>query len=114
MKTTTRYCYACDLKNDPELIATYKRYHKKGNVWPAIIASIKTAGIEQLDIYLTGNRLFMIMEVNEEFDPEKKATRDTANQEVQKWEALMWEFQQGLPWAKPGQKWVPLEHIFEL
>ena len=67
-----RYCLALDLKDDPALIAEYEKHHQ--HVWPEIIKSIKDSGIEVLDIYRTGNRLFMIMEVNEDFSFEKKAT----------------------------------------
>jgi L-rhamnose mutarotase len=105
-----RYCLALDLKNDPELIKEYEDYHQK--VWPSIIESIKEEGIEMLEIYRTGNRLFMIMEVKEWFSFEHKAEADTANAKVQEWETLMWKFQQALPWAKEGEKWVRMEKIF--
>ena len=109
-----RYCFALDLKDDDQLIAEYERYHAAGGVWPEILDSIKNAGIEVLDIYRTGNRLFMIMEVNEDFSFEKKAAMDAANPKVQAWEELMWKFQQPLPWAKEGEKWVLMEKIFDL
>ena len=57
-----RYCFALDLKDDPESIVAYKRYHQE--VWPAIVRSIKDAGILDLEIYCVSNRLFMIMEVD--------------------------------------------------
>ncbi len=107
-----RYCLALDLKNDPALIAEYEKYHR--NVWPEIIKSIKDAGIAVLDIYRTGNRLCMIMEVDEDFSFEKKAAADRYNPTVQEWEALMWKFQQALPWAKAGEKWILMDKIFEL
>ena len=109
-----KYCFALDLKDDPDLIAGYERYHAPGGVWPEIIDSIKSAGIEVLDIYRTGNRLFMIMEVSEDFSFEKKADSDAANPKVQAWEELMWKFQQPLPWAKENEKWVLMKNIFEL
>ena len=108
----TRYCLALDLKNDPDLIAEYENYHK--NVWPEIIENIKGSGIEVLDIYRTGNRMFMIIEANDNFSFEKKALMDSANPKVQEWEELMWKFQQALRWAKPGQKWILMDKIFEL
>ena len=108
----TRYCLALDLKNDTELITEYEKYHK--NVWPEIIESIKGSGIEALDIYRTGNRMFMIIEANDKFSFEKKALMDSANPKVQDWEELMWKFQQALPWAKPGEKWILMDKIFSL
>lgn len=109
---TRRYCLALNLVDDPVLIAEYERWHRA--VWPGILASIRDAGIEAMEIYRTGNRLFMIMEVTPDFSFEAKARADAANPQVQEWEQLMWKFQQALPFAKPGEKWVLMEKIFEL
>jgi len=108
----TRYCFALDLKDDPQLIAAYEQYHQ--SVWPEIITSIKEAGIKVLDIYRVANRLFMIMEVGEDFSFEKKAALDAKNEIVLQWEKLMWEYQQALPTAQPGEKWVLMQKIFTL
>lgn len=109
---TRRYSLTLDLKHDPALIAAYRKYHEK--VWPEIIQSLKDAGIEDMEIYLLGTRMFMIMEVNESFSFEKKARADQNNPRVQEWEELMWKFQKALPQAKPGEKWLPMERIFKL
>ncbi len=111
---TQRYCYACDLKDDSKLIEEYKKHHAKGNTWPEINKSIRDAGIVDMEIYLTGNRLFMIMEVDDSFSTEKKAKMDAENPKVQEWETLMWDYQQALPWAKDGEKWIAIERIFKL
>ena len=107
-----KYCLALDLKDDAKLIEEYEHYHK--NVWPEIIESIKGSGIEVLDIYRTGNRMVMIIEANEDFSFEKKSAMDAANPKVEEWEKLMWRFQQPLPWAKTGEKWILMDKIFEL
>lgn len=107
-----RYCLALDLKDDPQLIAEYKRYHEK--IWPEITKSIKDSGVEDLEIYLLGSRLFMIMEVNEAFSFAAKAEADRTNPKVQEWEKLMWKFQKPLPQAKPGEKWILMDRIFKL
>ena len=107
-----RFCLTLDLKNDPALIAEYRRCHEK--IWPEITASIRDSGIENMQIYLRGTRMFMIMDVNDKFSFDAKARADRANPKVQQWEALMWKFQQALPDAKPGEKWLPLELIFQL
>ena len=111
---TQRYCYSCDLKDDPKLISEYKKYHTQENVWPEITQSIKDAGIIDMEIYITGNRMFMIIEVDKTFDPIKKNEMDANNLKVQEWEKLMWNFQQKNPWAKDGEKWVKLEKRFKL
>lgn len=111
---TKRLCYSCDLKDNPELIKEYKAYHADGHAWPEITESIRDAGIIDMEIYLTGNRMFMIMEVDETFDPVKKGEMDANNPKVQEWENLMWKYQQELPWAKDGEKWIALEQIFKL
>lgn len=109
---TKRHCFALDLKDDPALIEEYKAYHQ--NVWPEIIASIKDSGIEQADIYLVGNRLFMIIDVNDEFTFEAKQAADLSNNKVVEWEDLMWTFQQQLPWATGDEKWLLMDKIFTL
>ncbi|HEV8286045.1 MAG TPA: L-rhamnose mutarotase [Chitinophagaceae bacterium] len=107
-----RYCLALDLKNDLSLIAEYEECHQK--VWPEILQSIKDSGIEQMEIYRIFNRLFMIMEVNDDFSFEKKAAMDNKNKKVQEWENLMWKYQQAIPGSKPGEKWVMMNQIFSL
>lgn len=107
-----RHCFALDLKDDERLIAEYEAYHQK--VWPEIIQSIKNSGITSLEIYRVSNRLFMIMETNHNFSFEKKSVMDAQNITVQEWEELMWQYQQALPMAKPGEKWLLMNKIFEL
>jgi L-rhamnose mutarotase len=107
-----RFCLTLDVKNDPKLIAQYKKYHEK--IWPEITESIKDSGIEDMEIYLLGTRMFMIMEVNDSFSFQKKAKADRANPRVQEWEELMWKFQQALPNAKAGEKWLKMDRIFKL
>ena len=107
-----RYCLALDLKDDPQLIAEYERYHE--NIWPEITKSIREAGIENMEIYRAGTRMFMIIEAGENFSFESKAESDKANPKVQEWEKLMWKFQKPLPEAKPGEKWLLMRRIFKL
>jgi L-rhamnose mutarotase len=107
-----RYCLALDLKDDPQLIKEYDEHHK--NVWPEIIQSIKESGIESMEIYRVGNRLFMIMEVNDSFSFQRKALMDQTNSHVNTWEVLMWKYQQALPVANRGEKWILMECIFKL
>lgn len=110
----TRHCFALDLVDDPALIAEYEHWHKSENAWPEIKKSILDAGITQMEIYRTGNRLFMIMETDDNYDADRKKNMDNSNPKVQEWESLMWKFQQPLPWAKEGEKWIKMDNIFKL
>ena len=107
-----RFCLALDLVDDPTLIKEYENYHK--NIWKEITASIKDAGILDMEIYRVDNRLFMIMETEDDFSFDKKNVMDSSNAKVQEWEQLMWKYQQALPSAKKGEKWVLMERIYKL
>jgi L-rhamnose mutarotase len=107
-----RFCLALDLVDDPALIAEYEKYHEK--IWPEIKASILDAGVTDLEIYRISNRLFMILEATDAFTFAHKAAMDAANPKVQEWETLMWTYQQALPLAKPGEKWLLMDKIFDL
>jgi L-rhamnose mutarotase len=107
-----RHCLTLDLKDDPVLIAEYKRYHER--IWPEITASLRESGIQDAEIYLLGTRLFMILEVGENFSFASKMKTDLENEKVREWEQLMWKFQKPLSQAKPGEKWLLMERIFKL
>jgi L-rhamnose mutarotase len=108
-----RFCLALDLKDDPQLIREYEQWHAPGSAWPEVTQHDIDAGITNIEIYRTGNRMFMILETDDSFTFEKKAVMDAANPKVQEWEKLMWKFQQPLPWAKEGQKWILMDKIFQ-
>jgi len=107
-----RYCLTLDLKDDPALIAEYKKYHEK--IWPEITASLRESGIEDAEIFLLGTRMCMILDVNEHFSFEAKTEADRKNLKVQEWEELMWKFQKPMPQAANSEKWLRMERIFKL
>lgn len=107
-----RYCLALDLKDDPQLIAQYESHHEK--VWPEVIDSISSAGILSMQIFRVSNRLFMIMDAEDDFDFFERSRSDSGNPRVIEWEELMWKYQQALPMAAPGEKWVLMKKVFDL
>jgi L-rhamnose mutarotase len=109
-----RFCFALDLADEPELIERYRHWHRPGGPPEAINRSIRAADVRELEIWLTGPRLFMIMDVGASFDPAAKADADADDPDVRAWERLMWEFQRPLPWAAAGEKWVAMERIYAL
>ncbi len=107
-----RYCLTLDLKNDEALIAEYEAHHKK--LLPEILDSIRDAGITDMVIYRHQNRLCMIMETEDDFDFDMKNKMDAQNPEVQKWEDLMWKYQQPIAGSARGEKWIIMNPIFNL
>jgi L-rhamnose mutarotase len=109
-----RYLLFLDLRDDPALIADYEAHHAADAVPPAIVRSIRDAGILNMEIFRSGNRLAMLMEAEDGFDPAARALADRTSPEVIAWEALMDRFQQRLPWAQAGEKWLAGQRIFSL
>jgi L-rhamnose mutarotase len=109
-----RRCYVLDLHDDPALIAEYERWHRADTIWPEVVASLQAAGIRELAIHRAGDRLVMLMDVDDGYDPAAKAAADAADPAVQAWEALMWRFQKPLPDAAPGEKWREATRVFAL
>ena len=62
-----RYCQTLDLRDNPELIAEYRRRHSAAHVWPEILAGIREVGILEMEIYILGTRLVMIVETPADF-----------------------------------------------
>ncbi|HEX8302664.1 L-rhamnose mutarotase [Sphingomonas sp.] len=109
-----RRCLILDLQNDPTLIAQYEHWHRPGGPPAAVNASIRAAGILQMEIFRSADRLIMIMDVGPGFDPAAKAQADAADPEVQAWERLMNAYQKPVSWARPGEKWVSAPSIYRL
>jgi L-rhamnose mutarotase len=107
-----RLYFALDLKDDPALIAEYERWHRPEQIWPEVVAQLRAAGVRELEILRCGNRLIMVMEVPDEFSATAQSA--LAGGSSRDWEELMWRFQQPLPFAQNGEKWVPMKRIFSL
>ena len=110
-----RRCFAVDLHDDAERIAAYRKWHEPSGPPSKVSAAIRADGVTMLEIWLVGDRMFMVMEQDIERapDPETKRARDSANPEVAAWDALMASFQRPLPFA-PKQTWVEMERIYAL
>ncbi len=108
-----KFCLALDLVDDPESIREYENWHQPGVGWAEVRQNDLDAGITNIEIYRTGNRMFMILETTDDFSFASKKELDAHCPKVLEWEALMWKYQQAIPWAKPGEKWVLMKKIFQ-
>lgn len=106
-----RVCFALDLVDDAELIAEYEAAHAAGAVWPQVISGIRQAGYDSMEIWRTGDRLFMVAEVADDWpravDPEISAVDA-------QWQDRMDRFQKRLPHGQPDEKWTAMTRIFSL
>ncbi len=109
-----RYCRTLDLKDDPELIKEYRKRHAEENFWPEILAGIKEVGILEMDIYLRGTRLMMILEAPADLDLEAAMAWLATLPRQQEWEDYMSIFQVAAPGASSAEKWQPMERVFHL
>jgi L-rhamnose mutarotase len=108
----TRAVLAVDLKDDPAVVAAYVDHHQRA--WPEVIASLRGVGIRQLDIYLLGLRLVMIVETDGRDLREAFAAHMAVGGRVARWEALMKSMQQPPPGAEPGDWWTHMRPVFRL
>ena len=111
---TKRYCQTLDLKDDPALIAEYIERHSEAKHWPEINAGIREVGILEMEIYLIGTRLFMIVETAMDFDWDTAFARLSTLPRQAEWEEYMSIFQVSEPGASSAEKWKLMDRIFRL
>lgn len=109
-----RYCQTLDLKDDPQLIAEYVKRHSQPEAWSEIIAGIRQIGILEMEIYLSGTRLFMIIETPHDFEWESAMLKLATLPRQTEWEEYMSVFQIAKPEATSAEKWQLMDRIFHL
>lgn len=109
-----RYCRTMNLKDNPELIAEYRKRHSQEHSWKEIREGIKQVGILEMEIYILGNRLFMIVETPLDFDWDTAMARLATFPRQQEWEDYMSIFQDCEQGATATEKWQMMERMFYL
>ncbi|MBP9995570.1 MAG: L-rhamnose mutarotase [bacterium] len=111
---TVHYCRTLELRDNPELIREYRRRHEKGNVWQEIIDGIRQVGILEMEIYILGTRLFMIVETPADLDLDAAMDKLATLPRQAEWEAYMSELQDTSADATSDEKWQMMERMFYL
>ena len=106
------YGMTLDLKDAPEIRAKYVEYHRA--VWPDVLDGLRTVGITGMKIYLHGSSLFMYMEAEDDFVPERDFSKYMETGRAREWDELMRTFQQPVPGASPGDWWSEMDEVFDL
>ena len=109
-----RFCKTLTLRDDPELMEEYKKVHAKGAAWPEITQGMRDVGILDMEIYLTGTRLFMIMDTIPDFNHDKAMTELATKPRQSEWEAHVSKFQRASADASAEEKWQLTERIYKL
>jgi L-rhamnose mutarotase len=112
--TTKRFAFTLDLKDDPALVEEYRRWHEPERIWPEIPKGIREGGILDMEIYLLGTRLFMIMETPGDFDFDRQMGRLAVLPRQMEWEAFVSRFQKSAAGQTSGEKWKMMERVFKL
>jgi L-rhamnose mutarotase len=108
-----RYVLTVELKDDPAVVDAYIRYHR--DVWPEVQASLRRVGVQQMDIYLLGRRLVMVVDMDDGLDYRVAFRAHAASSpRVAEWERLMKSLQQPAAEARAGESWAVMESVFHL
>jgi L-rhamnose mutarotase len=100
------------LQDDPDKIAEYRRFHQA--VWPEVTARLRTCGVQNMQIFLRGRRLFMYLVTDDGFDPKRDFARVNEDPTSARWNALMAELQARAPEADPDEWWAPMDLVFDM
>jgi len=109
-----RYCKTLVLEDDPQLISEYKKVHQPGNAWPEITRGMIEVGILDMEIYLLGTRLFMVMDTVPEFDHDRDMATLAGKPRQSEWEAFVSRFQKTTSGASADEKWQLMDRIYKL
>jgi L-rhamnose mutarotase len=109
-----RFCKSLELRNDSALIAAYKKAHSKGQAWPEITQGMKEVGILDMEIYIVGTRLFMIMDTIPDFNHDEAMAELAKKPRQSEWEAHMAQFQNTSAEATADEKWQLMERIYKM
>ena len=109
----TRHVLTVDLVDDPAVIDAYKTHHRR--VWPEVLSSLRAAGLADLQIYMLGRRVVMLIDLQDGLDVRRVfATHAASHPRVAEWEALMKSMQQPPPDSAPGEWWAAMQPVFHL
>lgn len=109
-----RYVQFLEISDDPQLMAQYRKWHSEEYHWKEIRDGIREVGILEMELYMLGNRLVMIVDAPADFDWEKAMARLATLPRQAEWEAFVSKFQGCAADARSDEKWQPMERMFRL
>ncbi|MBO4811329.1 MAG: L-rhamnose mutarotase [Prevotella sp.] len=111
---TKRYVQMLDICDEPALIAQYRKWHSEEYSWKEIRDGIRQVGILEMEIYILGNHLVMIVDTPADFDWPSAMDRLATLPRQAEWEAFVAKFQGCSVDARSDEKWQMMERMFRL
>lgn len=111
---TKRYCQSLELRDNQELIAKYREVHDEEHVWKEVIEGIRKVGILEMEIYIAGTHLVMIVDTALDFDRNTAMAKLATLPRQAEWEAFVSEFQGCAKDATSDEKWQLMDRMFKL
>ena len=111
---TKRYVQILELVDNPELIEKYKKCHSEESVWKEVLAGIKEVGILEMEIYILGTKLVMIVDAPLDFDWDSAMARLATLPRQAEWEAYVAQFQGCSAEATSDEKWKMMDRMFHI
>lgn len=111
---TKRYVQTMELRDDDTLISKYREAHDREHFWDEIKEGIRSVGILEMEIYILGNRLVMIVDAPMDFSWDEAMKRLATLPRQAEWEAYVARFQQCSAEATSDEKWQMMERMFYL
>ena len=109
-----RYVQFLEISDDPELMEQYRKWHSEEYHWKEIRDGIRQVGILEMEIYMMGNKLVMIVDTPADFQWEEAMNRLASLPRQAEWEAFVSKFQGCAADARSDEKWQPMERMFRL
>lgn len=113
-KRTKRYCQTMELRDDAELIRRYCEAHDEPHFRPEVLAGMREVGIMEMEVYIVGTRLVMIVDAPEDFNWDEAMALLATLPGQEDWEAYVAQFQQCDANATSDQKWQMMKRIFHI
>ncbi|MBQ2299607.1 MAG: L-rhamnose mutarotase [Bacteroidaceae bacterium] len=111
---TKRYVQTLELRDDPEMIKEYLKWHSEEHHWKEIRDGIKEVGILEMEIYILGTKLVMIVDTPEDFNWQEAMDKLATLPRQAEWEAFVSQLQGCKEDARSDEKWNMMERMFYL
>ncbi len=111
---TKRFVQILELRDDPDMIAQYRKWHSQEYQWKEIRDGIREVGILEMEIYILGTKLVMIVDAPIDFDWDEAMVRLATLPRQAEWEAFVAKFQGCSAEARSDEKWQMMERMFYL